>query len=462
MQSEMNILIVDDNPKNIQLAANVLKSATDYNIYYATSGEAALLQLDKRNYALILLDVMMPEMDGFETAAKIKANNKTSGIPIIFLTANASQQSIVRAFEVGAEDYVTKPFNQLELISRVKTHVELFRIRCQLTEDAHQKERLLQQYKKVVDIASIVFKMDTEGKITYVNDEYCILSHFTHKDMAEKSIAEMLQSDNIAEQLDEIWGALRSGSVWSGRLNILTRDEDVFIVEATIMPINGPAGKIDEYITVSNDITPIITIKQEIIDTQSELLYTLGEISELRSKEVSWHVRRVSEYIGILATACGLNDEEIQLLKTASPMHDVGKIGIADSVLLKRGKLTAEEFELMKSHTTIGYQLFKNSKRKMLRTAAIISHEHHEKWDGSGYPRGLKGEDIHIYGRITAIADVFDALSHKRIYKAAWSVERTLEYIKAENGKAFDPLISELFFKNLDAILDVRNQYKPE
>ncbi|MCU7939387.1 MAG: response regulator [gamma proteobacterium symbiont of Bathyaustriella thionipta] len=462
MQDEINILIVDDNPKNIQLAANVLKSVTNYHIYYATSGKAALSQLNKRNYSLILLDIMMPEMDGFETAQQIKARTTAVNIPIIFLTANANQQSIIRAFETGAEDYVTKPFNQLELISRVRTHVELFRIRCKLAEEANRKERLLEQYKKVVDIASIVFKMDTQGQITYVNDEYCILSHFTHDEMNGRFFKKMLHPDVSRSILDELWETLKSGHVWSGRLKILTRDNEVFIVEATIMPIINLTGKIDEYITVSNDITPIINIKQEIIDTQSELLYTLGEISELRSKEVSWHVRRVSEYIAILARAYGMNQEEIELLKTASPMHDVGKIGIADSILLKHGRLTSEEFDIMKNHTTIGYQLFKNSKRRMLKTAAIISHEHHEKWDGSGYPRGLKGKDIHIYGRIASIADVFDALSHKRIYKDAWSVENTLEYIKAESGKSFEPVIVDLFFDNIDAILAIKNKYQPQ
>ncbi|MEA3372365.1 MAG: response regulator [Campylobacterota bacterium] len=462
MNDVIHILIVDDNPKNIQLAANVLKAVTNYNVFFATSGKAALSQLEKRSYDLILLDIMMPEMDGFETARFIKDNPETKDIPIIFLTANANQESIVKAFELGAEDYVTKPFNQLELISRVKTHVELFRIRHQLEEDAQQKEHLLQQYRKVVDIASIVYKVALDETITYVNDEYCIISGYTFREMIGEPVTKMLHPDMEEKTLDKIRKVIKKGDVWQGRLEKQKRDGGKFIVNATVMPIIGIDGEISEYIAVSNDITPIINIKQEIIDTQSELLYTLGEISEIRSEETGQHVRRVSEYTKILAVAWGMDEDEVELLRSASPMHDVGKIGIADSILLKPGKLTDDEMEKMKEHSTIGYQLFKNSKRKMLRTAAIIAHEHHEKWDGTGYPRGLKGDEIHIYGRITAIADVFDALSHKRIYKEAWSVEETLEYLKSENGKFFDPKIVALFFDNLEPILEMYNKYTPK
>ena len=198
---------------------------------------------------------------------------------------------------------------------------------------------------------------------------------------------------------------------------------------------------------------------QEIEETQREIIFTMGEIGESRSKETGNHVKRVAEYSYILALGLGLSQTEADLLKMASPMHDIGKVAIPDSILQKPGKLTEEEFELMKTHTEIGYNLLKNSKRRILKTAAIVAEQHHEKWNGKGYPHGLKGEEIHLYGRITAIADVFDALGSDRVYKRAWELERILDLFGEERGQHFDPRIVDVFFDNLPAILDVRERY---
>jgi response regulator RpfG family c-di-GMP phosphodiesterase len=154
-----------------------------------------------------------------------------------------------------------------------------------------------------------------------------------------------------------------------------------------------------------------------------------------------------------------MSQEEAALLKMASPMHDIGKVGIPDEVLKKPGKLTDEEFEIMKSHTAIGYNLLKNSKRHILKTAAIVAYQHQEKWNGKGYPCGLAGEDIHIYGRITAIADVFDALGSERVYKKAWELDRILNLFKEERGHHFDPRVVDVFFEQLPIIVKIRNAY---
>ena len=158
----------------------------------------------------------------------------------------------------------------------------------------------------------------------------------------------------------------------------------------------------------------------------------------------------------------GLGEAEAELLKIASPMHDIGKIGIPDAILNKPAKFTPEEFEIMKNHAVIGYNMLQGSDRKLLKTSATIAYEHHEKWDGSGYPRGLKGQDIHIYGRITAIADVFDALGSDRCYKKAWELDRILNLFKEEKGRHFDPVLIDLFFENLDKFLAIRDTYKDE
>jgi len=205
-----------------------------------------------------------------------------------------------------------------------------------------------------------------------------------------------------------------------------------------------------------------IYLNQEILDTQKEIVRMLGEVVEFRSKETAFHVIRVSEIARLLGMAVGLDPVKVDELYYASPMHDVGKIGIPDSILLKPGKLTAEEMEIMRTHTEIGYNILRASNRKLLKTAATIAHEHHEYWDGSGYPQGLKGEEISIAGRIICLTDVFDALCSDRVYKESWEVDRVLEFLKSKRETMFDPGLVDIFFDNLDKIMDVRKKYKDE
>lgn len=203
-------------------------------------------------------------------------------------------------------------------------------------------------------------------------------------------------------------------------------------------------------------------LTQEIEDTQKEVVFTMGAIGESRSKETGNHVKRVAEYSYILAIANGMDRAEAEMLKQASPMHDIGKVAIPDSILNKPGRFTAEERAVMERHAELGYKMTNSSDRPLLKTAAIVAYEHHEKWDGTGYPRGLKGEEIHIYGRITALADVFDALGSDRVYKKAWDDDRIFNLFKEERGKHFDPKLVDAFFDNLDEILEVREKFKDE
>lgn len=203
----------------------------------------------------------------------------------------------------------------------------------------------------------------------------------------------------------------------------------------------------------------VSVLYKEIEDTQKEVVFTLGTACEFRSKETSNHVKRVAEYSMLFALQYGLDMEDVQMVKQASPMHDIGKIAIPDSILNKPGKLLPEEFGVIKTHTEIGYGMLCFSKRKLLKAAAIIAGEHHEKWDGTGYPKGLKGEEIHIYGRITALADVFDALGSDRCYKKAWELDKILALFKEERGKHFEPKLIDIFFENLDAFLMIRDKH---
>ena len=202
-----------------------------------------------------------------------------------------------------------------------------------------------------------------------------------------------------------------------------------------------------------------IYLNREIIDTQKEVMITLGEVVENRSHDTANHVQRVAEFSYLLAMKAGLDESEARLIRQASPMHDIGKVGIPDSILLKGGPLSDNEFELMKTHVSIGHEILKNSGRELMKAAAIIAQQHHERWDGKGYMLGLKGEEIHIYGRITALADVVDALSNRRVYKDAWEIGRIVEYVRAQREKAFDPGLTDIFLNHLDEFRAIMKRY---
>jgi len=345
MARRFSILIVDDAPKNIQVVANILGDEK-YDISYATNGRRALELISENDFDMLLLDVMMPEMDGYEVCRKIKKNNFHNDMPVIFITAKTDKESLVEAFDAGAQDYITKPFNSAELVVRVETHLKL-----KAFEDSQQ-------------------------------------------------------------------------------------------------------------VVIDNALAELNMLNKEIIETQKEVIFTMGSIGETRSKETGLHVKRVAEYSRQFALLCGLESYEADLIAMASPMHDIGKVGIPDSILNKKGRLTEEEFEVMKTHAQIGYEMLKHSERPIMRTAAIIALGHHEKWDGSGYPQGLAGKDINLYSRITALADVFDALGSDRCYKKAWEDEDIFELLEKQSGKHFDPTLVDMFFGNIDRFFEIRSQYK--
>ena len=200
-------------------------------------------------------------------------------------------------------------------------------------------------------------------------------------------------------------------------------------------------------------------MRDDIQETQKELVYMLGEAVEQRSKETGAHVKRVAQISQLLASAYGLSEEEAKLIKLASPLHDVGKVGIPDSILNTPGKHTAEEWEILQTHALIGEEIIAKSDKRILQLGSIIAGQHHEKWNGKGYPRGLKGEEIHIAGRITALADVFDALGSKRCYKEAWPIEDIVAVIKEERGEQFDPRLVDLIEENIDALVAIRENF---
>lgn len=226
-----------------------------------------------------------------------------------------------------------------------------------------------------------------------------------------------------------------------------------------VRPIGGMETRLLEAFSASIAIAfDNVSLNEELADTQVELINTLSDVIETRCSDTGHHVARVGETARLLAQLVGLPESDQELILQAAPMHDLGKIGIPDVLLQKPGRLSEAEFEVIKTHTSIGYNILKGSKRARLRAAALVALQHHEWWDGSGYPRRLKGEEIHIFGRIVAVADVFDALAHSRYYKAGWPMERILEHFRRERGSHFDPRLIDVFAANAEDFAAIMNR----
>ena len=284
---------------------------------------------------------------------------------------------------------------------------------------------------------SAVFMFDKEGKVYYQNES------------AKKSFEFIKNLKDF--KMDIGFDKFKKQDTY-----ILYYEHKRFHYQLNIQHIK----EVNSIVIYATDITAVIELNKEIENTQKEIIYTMGAIGESRSKETGNHVKRVAEYSYLLGKLYGLSEEDAKLLKLASPMHDIGKVAIPDNILNKPAKLDEDEFEVIKTHTNLGYEMLKNSNRPIIKTASIVANEHHEKYDGSGYPNGLKGENIHIYGRITALVDVFDALGSKRVYKEAWELDEIIFYIKSESGKYFDPNLVELFIDNLEMFLAIKKKYK--
>jgi PAS domain S-box-containing protein len=324
-----------------------------------------------------------------------------------------------------------------------------------LTED---KEALLSQYANIIDSFTSSYRFDTNYKITYCNE---IFKKNMHILSLEKDIYLKYIFDNefYIEHIDSIIKTIQNKEKYKNIIVYSINNEKKYM-DATITPILDKNGNLLEFMVIEYEVTDILKAKQEVIDTQKDIIFTMGEIGETRSKETGFHVKRVAEYSKLLSLLCGINDDKADILKMASPMHDIGKVGIPDHILNKPGKLTSEEWEIMKTHSELGYSMLKGSNREILKVAAIVAKYHHEKWDGSGYPDGLKAENIPIEARITAIADVFDALGSDRCYKKAWKDEDIFNLLKNEKAKHFDPNLVDLFFENIDEFKKVRDRYR--
>ena len=324
-------------------------------------------------------------------------------------------------------------------------------------KEAYKKS---QEYQKAIDESNILSRADVNGNITYVNDMFVKISGYSKEELIGNNHRILRDPSTSKKVYKNMWETISSGKIWHGQIKNRAKDGSSYYVESTIVPILDKDENILEYLAIRHDVTDIVTVHKEMENTQKEIIYKMGEIGESRSQETGNHVKRVAEYSKLLALLAGLGKKNAELLFTASPMHDIGKVAIPDRILKKPGKLTDEEWVVMRTHCEIGYKILKASSRPILKAAAIVAYSHHEKWDGSGYPRGIAGEKIHIFGRITAIADVFDALGSDRVYKKAWDLEKILKLFEEEKGKHFDPKLIDLFLANLDKFLAIRDKFQ--
>ena len=309
---------------------------------------------------------------------------------------------------------------------------------------------LLKNYKKAIDYSSMVLSTDKDRVITHVNEQLAETALYAEDELLGKDLSMINHLDMSIEVQNDILKAIEEKKNWNGFTKNRKKDGSFFWSDTYMIPILDDKNNLVEYISIMCDISDIINLNEEINETQKEIIYRLGEAVESRSKETGNHIKRVSKYSKLLAELHNLPDEECETIFAAASMHDIGKIAIPDAILLKPAKLTQEEWIVMKTHSEIGYNLFKDSKRELLKAAADISYEHHEYYNGKGYPQGLKGEEISIFGRIVAIADVFDALLSKRVYKEAWSTQEVISLFKAEAGEQFDPNLTKLLVDNFD------------
>lgn len=460
----MTVLYVEDE---IQIRENthLLLKKIFSDVQTAANGNQGLALYENGSFDLVITDILMPEMNGVSMIQKIK--ELTPSQPFIVTSACEDSSYLLDLINLGVVQFLLKPMktDQIirilhEVVRNIYNERKVEEFTSNLKQELLHQTTLLEQYKEIVDISMIVTKTDSRGKIIYANESFCKTSGYGYDEIKFKGHNVLRHPDMSTEFYQDLWNTILSKNTWHGTIKNLKKDGSHYITDTTIKPILDEFGEIIDFISISYNVTELYDLNEEIWQTQHEMLSLLGEVGETRSEETGNHVRRVAKYSRLLGQFYGLNEEESKLIYSASPMHDIGKIGIPDRILLKPGKLEIDEYTIMKTHAKVGYEILKHSKRPLLQAASVIAHEHHEKWDGSGYPRALSGENIHIYGRITALADVFDALSCERVYKSAWPIEKIIEFILSESGKHFDPTLVDLLMDNIDSFIAISREYK--
>jgi len=464
LAKEMHLLYVEDEELVLKSTKLLLETIFP-QVETASNGIEALKLYQNKKFDLVITDIFMPEMNGIVLVNKIKELNP--GQPIIITSACEESSYLLELINLGVAQFLLKPIQleqvinvMREVVTNIHNQQKADELNSNLKQELLHQTTLLKQYKEVVDISSIVTQTNIDGDIIYANEAFCKTTGYSFDEIISKNHNLVRHPDISHEFYKNLWETILNKQTWNGIIKNLDKNGKSYINNSTIKPILDEFNNIINVISISHNVTELFELNDEIWHTQHEMLSLLGEVGETRSQETGNHVRRVAEYAKLLGKLYGLEEEQIKLLYSASPMHDIGKIGIPDAILLKPDKLEPDEYDLMKTHSTIGYMILKKSNRPLLQAAAIIAHEHHEKWDGTGYPNALAGEKIHIYGRIIALTDVFDALSCERRYKKAWSMDKIIEFIISERGKHFDPTLVDIFMENIDDFNEISLRLK--
>jgi len=341
-----------------------------------------------------------------------------------------------------------------------------------IVDDINSQKQELELIIDDFDQMVIYSRTDLRGLITHVSEAFCKISGYEPEELIGKPHSIMRHPETPTSIFNDVWQALQKEQAIKVEFKNLTKQGSFYWVESHFKPDYNRAGELIGYSATRQDITDKKALEilsknlelkvdeavREIEATQREVVFRMGAIAETRSKETGNHVKRVAQYSYLLAKYYGLPEEEARILKEASPMHDIGKVAIPDAILNKPGRFDAAERKIMDTHVDLGYEMLRYSNRHLLKMAAVVAYEHHEKYNGNGYPNQLKGENIHIYGRITALADVFDALGSARVYKPAWDDERIFKMFREERGEHFDPNLIDIFFEHLDEFLEIREK----
>jgi PAS domain S-box-containing protein len=479
---ELNILFVDDDA-DIRKKFKITMENIFKNLYLACDGQEAIeiYQNKKVGINVIISEIDMPNFNGIKLLEEIRKEDKF--LPFFFSSTHTEPEFLLKVIKLKVNDYILKPIDSLEIIDKIYSACSF--IRQPYIIEKQKKE--LERYLKVIDNVAIISKSDLDGNITFANKIFCDISGYSKEELIGKPHSMVRHDDMTKQSFEKLWQDLKENKYWHGEIKNKNKDGGFYwvdsIIEADydlqdnhigyhsviqnitdkkeieILKENLENINIDLEDQVHEKILEVMHLNKEIRDSQKEIIFTMGIIGESRSKETANHVKRVAEYSKLLAKYSGLDDYKAELLKQASPMHDIGKVGISDAILNKPGRLTQQEMKIMMTHTELGYAMLKHSDKELLKLSASIAYEHHEKYDGSGYPRGLKGEEICIEGRITAVADVFDALGSNRVYKKSWRDEDIFSMFIKEKGKHFDPKIIDIFLEHKQDFIDIRNKF---
>lgn len=587
--SNLRVLYAEDDTETREELQSILELYVA-ELYIAKNGREGLDLYKKYFPDIVITDIQMPEMNGLSMAADIRVLNSQQ--PIIILSAYNDVEYLFRALELGIQHYITKPISIERLLNKLAELTE----RMQLLKQVEENRRLLEQYKMLVDEKAIVVKMDKNGNIIYMNQQFCEISGYSEAELLGQYYLFSLDEDGQQDVLNDIKQSMEKNNKWQGILKKRAKSGSIYVVDVTLVAIIDALNKVSEFVALMvdmsevyekferlslnlkqdlseqkhylqeyerafelgtslciintdgqiisanknfsatlnytpgelnglslcdlvqngvdfkdrvlkkvinhgfssrvikvltknggfrtlsiivvgihnqagdihslmnlcHDISETINSNEDIIENQKDLIYVLGEVVENRSHETGLHIKRVALISELLARKYGFSEEYATMIKLASPLHDIGKVGIPDDILHKQGKLSVDEYQIIKKHAELGYRLLNKLDKPLIKMAATIAHEHHEYFNGLGYPTGLVGEHIAIEARIVSLVDVFDALSSRRIYKEPWTDAEIIDYLNKNKSVQFDPELVDLFMENIDEIISIRECFKEE